>query len=152
MIPKEALKNPNTTSPKYNPNSRSAFHSDSPGHNTDDCWALKNKVQDLIDAKEIEFEAPERPNVVTAPMTKHGVNAVVEDLFVASVDDIVTRLMIVNKNLLLVGLFPGCSEGCHLCSVSPTGCPSLKSGIQNLMRSEERRVGKECRSRWSPYH
>ena len=23
---------------------------------------------------------------------------------------------------------------------------------QNMMRSEERRVGKECRSRWSPYH
>src|SRR3712207_818411 len=23
---------------------------------------------------------------------------------------------------------------------------------QELMRSEERRVGKECRSRWSPYH
>ena len=22
----------------------------------------------------------------------------------------------------------------------------------NLLRSEERRVGKECRSRWSPYH
>ena len=26
----------------------------------------------------------------------------------------------------------------------------LFAGI--LMRSEERRVGKECRSRWSPYH
>ena len=24
--------------------------------------------------------------------------------------------------------------------------------IPNLLRSEERRVGKECRSRWSPYH
>ena len=23
---------------------------------------------------------------------------------------------------------------------------------ENLERSEERRVGKECRSRWSPYH
>ena len=23
---------------------------------------------------------------------------------------------------------------------------------QVIMRSEERRVGKECRSRWSPYH
>ena len=23
---------------------------------------------------------------------------------------------------------------------------------KNLVRSEERRVGKECRSRWSPYH
>ena len=25
-------------------------------------------------------------------------------------------------------------------------------GLINLLRSEERRVGKECRSRWSPYH
>ena len=25
-------------------------------------------------------------------------------------------------------------------------------GIVDLLRSEERRVGKECRSRWSPYH
>ena len=24
--------------------------------------------------------------------------------------------------------------------------------VKILMRSEERRVGKECRSRWSPYH
>src|SRR3712207_9524336 len=24
--------------------------------------------------------------------------------------------------------------------------------LQNYFRSEERRVGKECRSRWSPYH
>ena len=24
--------------------------------------------------------------------------------------------------------------------------------ITNEVRSEERRVGKECRSRWSPYH
>ncbi len=24
--------------------------------------------------------------------------------------------------------------------------------VQNPVRSEERRVGKECRSRWSPYH
>ena len=25
-------------------------------------------------------------------------------------------------------------------------------GLLMLCRSEERRVGKECRSRWSPYH
>ena len=24
--------------------------------------------------------------------------------------------------------------------------------VLNFLRSEERRVGKECRSRWSPYH
>ena len=28
----------------------------------------------------------------------------------------------------------------------------ILKGRQTMMRSEERRVGKECRSRWSPYH
>ena len=62
-------------------NARCAYHSDSPGHDTNNCWALKNKVQDLIDAKEIEFEAPEKPSVITAPMPKHdaGVNAIEDD-------------------------------------------------------------------------
>mgnify|MGYP002525556784 CR=1 FL=1 len=27
-----------------------------------------------------------------------------------------------------------------------------KKAIDDFIRSEERRVGKECRSRWSPYH
>ena len=32
--------------------------------------------------------------------------------------------------------------------------PNVKTagGLVSLCRSEERRVGKECRSRWSPYH
>ena len=30
--------------------------------------------------------------------------------------------------------------------------PRLKVLAESLTRSEERRVGKECRSRWSPYH
>ena len=42
-----------------------------------------------------------------------------------------------------------------------TGQATIQSAIQDvlggnfrdgLLRSEERRVGKECRSRWSPYH
>ena len=33
------------------------------------------------------------------------------------------------------------------------GNPTLVLGLAGLLlRSEERRVGKECRSRWSPYH
>ena len=28
----------------------------------------------------------------------------------------------------------------------------IQYGVDFLVRSEERRVGKECRSRWSPYH
>ena len=32
------------------------------------------------------------------------------------------------------------------------GPPSAEITSQSIIRSEERRVGKECRSRWSPYH
>ena len=28
----------------------------------------------------------------------------------------------------------------------------LRIDTEDILRSEERRVGKECRSRWSPYH
>ena len=28
----------------------------------------------------------------------------------------------------------------------------MAAEVDRLIRSEERRVGKECRSRWSPYH
>ena len=28
----------------------------------------------------------------------------------------------------------------------------ILENTKNYLRSEERRVGKECRSRWSPYH
>ena len=34
--------------------------------------------------------------------------------------------------------------------VGPRG--HSKAVLLTLIRSEERRVGKECRSRWSPYH
>ena len=30
--------------------------------------------------------------------------------------------------------------------------PRIVGGMDPIPRSEERRVGKECRSRWSPYH
>ena len=38
-----------------------------------------------------------------------------------------------------------------LCS-SLNATPELMSFKLYSLRSEERRVGKECRSRWSPYH
>ena len=38
-----------------------------------------------------------------------------------------------------------------VCLLCPP-CLSLVIRPLHLLRSEERRVGKECRSRWSPYH
>src|SRR5215208_1060740 len=36
--------------------------------------------------------------------------------------------------------------------LQPAQPPADGHGVGELERSEERRVGKECRSRWSPYH
>ena len=128
---REAPKNSNTTSPYYNPKARCAYHSESIGHDASDCWALNNEVQDLIEAKEIEFDASEIPNVITAPMPNHGrgVNAIDDDMFVTSVEELVTPIITVKWNLLQVGLFPGCGEGCHLCLSLPTGCYLLKAVV-----------------------
>src|SRR2546427_9423430 len=44
--------------------------------------------------------------------------------------------------------FPSYSYRLH--DLLPCGCAPLPASDHS--RSEERRVGKECRSRWSPYH
>src|SRR5256885_3996037 len=46
----------------------------------------------------------------------------------------------------------------HICpgtdrrTAAAPALPAAAGGVARQARSEERRVGKECRSRWSPYH
>src|SRR3989475_12159686 len=47
-------------------------------------------------------------------------------------------------------MYNACEWG-NYCRVQETGVKSRQLG-RRAIRSEERRVGKECRSRWSPYH
>ena len=67
-----------------------------------------------------------------------------------------------------VGLVQNVQRDCRVTFVGPTTLAALLNSLQmgfrtlaiqkrssdvwNTLRSEERRVGKECRSRWSPYH
>ena len=136
---KEALKNPNTTSPHYHLNACCAYHSESPDHDTNNCWALKNKVRDLLKAKEIEFDALEKPNVISALIPKHGHNAntIEQDMFVTSVDELMTPLLIIKRNLLIAGVFPGCDKSCNFCLSSPTSCSLLKACVQYLIDNKE---------------
>ena len=40
----------------------------------------------------------------------------------------------------------------HILTSHEQGASHAADGYARSTRSEERRVGKECRSRWSPYH
>src|SRR3989442_9736541 len=46
----------------------------------------------------------------------------------------------------------GMQTACHVYRIGQHDVEALEQGIIPCERSEERRVGKECRSRWSPYH
>ena len=55
---------------------------------------------------------------------------------------------------VIAGIGPGIGQGIaagHAAAAVGRN-PGAKGDIMSTMRSEERRVGKECRSRWSPYH
>src|SRR2546430_9955982 len=48
--------------------------------------------------------------------------------------------------------FPLCHVLADLCELRDAEIVAARSSTPLAVRSEERRVGKECRSRWSPYH
>jgi len=117
---------PTVLPPGYDANVRCDFHSGAPGHHTEKCRAFQHKVQDLIDAKAINF-APV-PNVVNNPMPQHGGHRVnniegkeSEDL-VVNVDDVQTSLLVVKGRLLNGGVYSGCDEDCLGCAESENGC------------------------------
>ena len=86
----------------------------------------------------------------------------------SQIEKTVDRLSV--KDLVLVGVLGAaaavvCMVIGIVCGLSPITNPfypafaAIPNGIiymlmlaKVLTRSEERRVGKECRSRWSPYH
>ena len=62
------------------------------------------------------------------------------------VEDDMPLLWVLRDELGLKGTKYGCGIAqCGACTVH-------MDGVAVRSRSEERRVGKECRSRWSPYH
>src|SRR2546425_12636679 len=60
--------------------------------------------------------------------------------------------------LLGYDVWPAVLVGAFLVNVTTAGSVATSLGLavgntlEGVVRSEERRIGKECRSRWSPYH
>ena len=63
----------------------------------------------------------------------------------------IMELLIFHSSALF--LMETLSKKCPVYGYRMNYIPHLYNGLRgSLTRSEERRVGKECRSRWSPYH
>ncbi|PKI32625.1 hypothetical protein CRG98_046984 [Punica granatum] len=51
---------------------RCEYHQGAPGHTIDNCWKLREKIQEMIDAKELVCNAVRPPNVQANPLPDHG--------------------------------------------------------------------------------
>src|SRR4051812_45077488 len=72
LLPPYSL--PTNPAPGYKYHARCAYHSNSPGHDTEDCGPLKHMIQDLIDCKIIDFNSPEKPHMANTGYNRKGRN------------------------------------------------------------------------------
>ncbi|XP_050909151.1 uncharacterized protein LOC127122922 [Lathyrus oleraceus] len=123
---------------KHNPNASCAYHAGHVGHSTEECWPLKNKIQDLIDRKILTF-SEEKPNVKTNPLPNHDVptvSVVIEEEPaepVKWVDEVKTSLSIVLRKLEEFGFLEEVHNDFSVCESDPDGCEQLRKCVQELM-------------------
>ena len=70
------------------------------------------------------------------PMHGHNANVVEEDLFVSTMDELLTPLLTIKLNLLKAGVFPGCDKDFCI-FLSSSFDYLLKKGIQQLIDNQE---------------
>ncbi|XP_027368345.1 uncharacterized protein LOC113874309 [Abrus precatorius] len=128
----------------YNPNAKCEYHVGSIGHSTENCRALKFKVQDLINAKWLNFKE-DNPNIRSNPLLKHGrpsVNAIREEsahVLKRKVEDVTTPLKVIFVELCKADLIKGFVHEENMCHLHPNAyhsiedCEEFKHVLQTLM-------------------
>ncbi|KAI5389425.1 hypothetical protein KIW84_074904 [Lathyrus oleraceus] len=120
------------------PDLHCAFHQGAPGHDTENRYSLKYKVQKLVKNGMVSFEY-RAPNVQANPLPVH-VNSFVNmvdgcprEFKVFDVFFIRRSLMTMHKDICMVNDCEHDHDGCAICSVNPRGCMIVKRDIQWLM-------------------
>src|SRR5256885_17080093 len=85
-----------------------------------------------------------------AAMSPDKVNVSVMFVLPNVLDDVMASMPAIVENCFSSGVATAAAIVCGLAPGRPV--PTVIVGKSTFGRSEERRVGKECRSRWSPYH
>ncbi|XP_050877159.1 uncharacterized protein LOC127080911 [Lathyrus oleraceus] len=138
VIPKEF---PVATPPfraNHDPNASCVYHANFIGHSTENCWALKCKIQDLINQNILTF-SEEKPNVKTNPLPNHSgvpVNAVIEEVnteVILKVEEVKTLMFVVLQKIEQFGFLEKVHDDCTICEFDPDICEQLKGCVQSLM-------------------
>ena len=128
----------------YDTNAKCEYHSGEIGHSTENCRALKYKVQSLLDSGWLTFQ-DQKPSVEKNPLSGHTnftVNAIIEEQnlrFVRSVTEMKKPMNEVFTTICQVGLFQyeyksGDKCGFHVCTKhSIDGCAEFKDFVQDLI-------------------
>ncbi|XP_027337054.1 uncharacterized protein LOC113850691 [Abrus precatorius] len=136
----------------YDPNAKCEYHAGGIGHSTENCRALKFKVQDLINAKWLNFKE-DNPNIRSNPLPGHGgssVNVVEEEsahVLKRKVEEVTTPLKVIFYELCKADLIKGFVHEENMCDLHPNAyhsiedCEEFKHVLQTLMDKHLVQIG-----------
>jgi hypothetical protein len=122
-----------------------AFHQGAPGHDIEQCWALKYEVQKLIRANTLSFRDT-NPNVQANPLPNHGstsvnmVQACPGKFRVFDIRLIRQPLVQVHINLCKLFFFQHDHAACPVCPNNPHGCRRVRKDIQDMLDRKELQI------------
>ncbi|XP_050889186.1 uncharacterized protein LOC127094386 [Lathyrus oleraceus] len=120
----------------HNPNATCTFHTGYIGHSTEDRWALKTRIQELIDQEIMSF-SEEKPNVKINPLPNHSgasVNTVIEEEATESIlraEEVKTLMSVVLKKFEQFGFLEGVHDDCIVYEFDPDNCDRLRVACKN---------------------
>ncbi|XP_050890261.1 uncharacterized protein LOC127095640 [Lathyrus oleraceus] len=122
----------------YKPEVSCPFHQNAPGHDLDNCFALKLEVQKLTRAGILTFKNM-GPNVKDNPMPSHGPSSVnnievcLNEQRVTKIEEIRRSLVEIHSVLCAHGLFQHDHQICGTCSVNSRGCRKIQDDLQGVL-------------------
>ncbi|KAI5412787.1 hypothetical protein KIW84_057421 [Lathyrus oleraceus] len=122
----------------YKPELHCVYHSGAPGHDVENCYPLKTKMQDLVRTS-ILFFKDVGPNVKKNPLPEHGKSAVsmvqgcpckYKVRYVSHI-----RQSLVEMHRLLCGYshYEHDHDSCRVCTVNERGCRQVRKDIQEML-------------------
>ncbi|KAI5411982.1 hypothetical protein KIW84_056881 [Lathyrus oleraceus] len=121
----------------YKPDQHCVYHSGAPGHNVENCFPLKTKVQDLMRCGILSFE-DSGPNVTKNPLPEHGksvnmVQGCPGKYKVKYVSHIRQSLVELHRLLCQYSHLKHDHNKCRICSVNRLGCLQVRKDLQELL-------------------